>query len=141
MYRSYEIITVDYFCVHHKNRRKPNQHSKLLYLKMNLHFDISDQISAYRKLNLLPITSIYLVFFSLEMQKKLVQTKFYYKPIRVAAAKKSFLMYMYIIDTTCFDERFLFYVITRRHYFLYKFIVTQRFGETTMLLRSLKLVA
>ena len=30
---------------------------------------------------------------------------------------------------------FLFHLITGRHYFLYKFIVTQRFGTTVMLLR------
>ena len=54
-----------------------------------------------------------------------------------AAAKKSFSS-MYINDTTCFDECFLFHVITGGHYFLYKFIITQRFSTTAMLLRSLK---
>ena len=52
--------------------------------------------------------------------------------------KKSFSN-VYIIDTTWFDECFWFHVITGRHYF-YKCIVTQRFGTTTMLLRSLKQV-
>ena len=47
---------------------------------------------------------------------------------------------VYIIATTCFNECFLFRVITGRHYFLYKFIVTQKFGETAMLLCSLKQV-
>ena len=42
------------------------------------------------------------------------------------------------MDTTCFDECFLFRVITGRHSFLYKLIVTQKFGVTAMLLRSLK---
>ena len=45
---------------------------------------------------------------------------------------------MYIIDTNCFDECFLFYEITERHYFLQKFIVTQRFGETAIMLCSFK---
>ena len=36
---------------------------------------------------------------------------------------------MYVIDTTYFDEYFLFLVITRRQYFLYKVIVIQRFGD------------
>ena len=57
------------------------------------------------------MTSIYLVFFSVEMQKGLQQTKVYYnlcysvwketshKPLKVAAAKKSSLN-VYIIDTT-----------------------------------------
>ena len=44
------------------------------------------------------------------------------------------------MDTTCFDECFLFRVITGRHSFLYKLIVTQKFGVTAMLLRSLKQV-
>ena len=62
------------------------------------------------------------------MQKRLVQTKVYYKlsysvwketshkPLKVAAAKKYFPN-VYIIDTTFFDKCFLFHVITRRHYF------------------------
>ena len=41
------------------------------------------------------------------------------------------------MDTTCC---FLFRVITGRHSFLYKLIVTQKFGVTAMLLRSLKQV-
>ena len=47
---------------------------------------------------------------------------------------------MYVIGTTCFDECFLFHVITERHYFLYKFIVTQSFFATTTFLLSLKQV-
>ena len=57
------------------------------------------------------------------MQKRLIQTKVSYKlfyslwketshkPLKVAAAKKSFQS-VYIIDTTCFDECFLFYMVT-----------------------------
>ena len=84
------------------------------------------------------------------MQRRHVQTKVYYKlcysvwkkktphkPLKLAAAKKSFPT-VHIIDTTCFDEWFLFRVITGRHCFLYKFIVIQRFGETAMMLCSLK---
>ena len=37
--------------------------------------------------------------------------------------------------------RGMLHVITRSHYFLYKFIITQRFGETAMLLCSLKQVS
>ena len=36
---SYETMTVTYFCVCHKNRRKHNQYFKLQFLKMNSHFD------------------------------------------------------------------------------------------------------
>ena len=39
---SYQIITVNCLCVRHKKRRRPNQHSKLLFLKISLHFDTSD---------------------------------------------------------------------------------------------------
>ena len=53
-----------------------------------------------------------------------------HKTLKVAAAKKSFLKY--IIDKICFDESFLFRVIIGRYYFLSKFIITQRFGETAM---------
>ena len=76
-----------------------------------------------------------------------MQTKTYYKlfysekkrlkPLKVVAAKKSFPS-VRISDVTSFDEYFLFHVITGRQYFLYKFIVIQRYGTTAMLLRSLK---
>ena len=62
-----------------------------------------------------------------------------HKPSKVAAAK-TFFSSVYVIDTTCFDECFFFHVITRRHYFLYKFSVTLRAFPTAMLLRSLKQV-
>ena len=94
---------------------------------------------------------MYLVFSSLEMQRRVIQIKVYYqlfysvwkemcyKPWKVATAKKPFLS-VYIMDTTSFDECFLFRVITGRYSFLYKLIVTQRFGVTAKLLRSLKQV-
>ena len=99
------------------------------------------------------MNSIYLVFSSLEIQRSLIQSKLYYKlfhsvcketshkPFKVAAVKK-FLssVYMYVIDKTCFGEFVLSHMITGRHYFLYKFIVTQWFGATAMLLRPLKQV-
>ena len=83
----------------------------------------------HRKLKLLRINSIYLVFSSLEMLRGLTQTKVYYvfltslrketthKPSIVAAAT-ILLSSVYVIGITCFDECFLFYVITGRHYFL-----------------------
>ena len=120
--------------------------SKLLIFTINLHFVASNQISTYRKLNLPLTSSIYLVFLPLEMQKRLEQTKvchaFSYfiwketthKPLKVAAAE-SLIFSVYIIGTTCFDECFSFYVITKRHYFLtflLKFIVTT-FSEANVL--------
>ena len=118
------------------------------YFSKQLHFRISEQMSTYEKLNLLPIKSIYLVFSSRERQRRLIQTKAYYKivysvwketshkPLKVTAAKK-FFPSMYIIGKICFDFCFFFYVITGRHYFLCKFTTTQRFGAIAVLLRSL----
>ena len=105
-------------------------------------------MSTYGKLNVLPIKSIYLVFSSRKRQIRLIQIKVYYKLfysvwketshklLKVTTAKITFPN-MYIIDRTCFDLRFLFHVITGRHYFLCKFSSTQRFGAIAMLLRSL----
>ena len=38
----YEIISVNYFYVRHKNRRKHNQHFKLLFFKLNSHIGASN---------------------------------------------------------------------------------------------------
>ena len=123
--------------------------SKLLFFTINLHFVTSNQISTYRKLNLPLTSSIYFVFLPLEMQKRLKQTKvchaFSYfvwketthKPLKVAAAKSLFSS-VYIIGTTCFGECFSFYVITKRHYFSWKFIVTLRLFLSAIFLLFLK---
>ena len=91
-----------------------------------------------------------MVIFSLEIQRRLVQTEVNnklcysigketsHKPLKVATAKKSFPS-VYIIDATCFDESILFPVRTGRH-ILYKFIVIRKFSETAMLLCYLKQV-
>ena len=71
-----------------KNRRKYNQHFKLLFFKINLHYGTSDYISTYGKLNLLPINSIFFVFPSRVMQRRLMQTKAYYK-ISLFSLKRS----------------------------------------------------
>ena len=98
--------------------------SKLLFFKINLHFVTSNQISTFRKLNLILSSSIYFVFLPLEMQKRLKQTivchafsyfvwnKTTHKPLKVAAAKSLFSS-VYIIGTTCFDEYFSFYVVSK----------------------------
>ena len=129
---------LNYFLVCHKNRWKHKQHFKLLFFKIILYFSISDYLSIYGKLNFLPINSIYLVFSSLEMQRRVIQIKthdklFYsvwkessHKPLKVAAAKNYFPG-VYIIDITCFNKCFLFHVITWRQYFLCKLIVPQWF--------------
>ena len=110
---------------------------KLLHFTINLHFVTSNQISTYRKLNLPHTSIIYFAFLPLEMQKWLEQTKIYHtfsyfvwketthKPLQVPAAKTLFSS-VYVIGTTCFDECFLFYVITGRHYFSWKINVNLR---------------
>ena len=98
-------MNVNYFCVHHENRQKHTQHFKLLFFKKNLHFGASEQMSICGKPNLLPINGIYLVFSSLEKQRRLIQTKVYYKetpkkPLKVAAEKKvipNLLRFMFFI--------------------------------------------
>ena len=83
--KRYEIITgiITSFCIRHKNRRKHNQYSKLVFFNINLHFGTSDEISTFGKLNCLPISSNYLVFSSLEMQRRLIQTKMSRSKIQV----------------------------------------------------------
>ena len=92
-----------------------------------------------------------MVFFSLEMQIRLVQSEVYCrifysetkrltKPLKAAAAKKSSPSVYIKRDKTCLDECFLFHVITGGYYFLYKFTVTQNVGEAVILLCSLKQV-
>ena len=104
---------------------------------INLHFVKSNQISTYRTLNLPLASSIYFVSLPLETQKRLKQIKVYHtfsyfvwkettqKPLKVAAAKTLFSS-EHVIGTTCFDKYFLFYVVTGRHCFSWKFIVTLR---------------
>ena len=95
---------------------------------MILHLGTSNWISKYGKLNCLPINCVYLVISSQWMQRRLIHIKAYdrlsysiwqetsCKHLKVAAAKNS-LPGVYIIDTTSFDECFLFTVKTGRHYF------------------------
>ena len=125
------MINERYFCVRHKNRRKHSQHFKLLFFTINLHFVISNQIPAYRKSNL-PLKSDSYSALPLDMQGRLKQIKVYHaysriifyfvwketmhKPLKVPAAKALFSS-VYVIGTTSFGERFLFYVTTERRYF------------------------
>ena len=102
--------------------------SKLLFFTINLHLVTSNQISTFRKLNLPLSSSIYFVFFPLEMQKKsqadksmpsdflLCLKRKTHKPLKVAATNSLFSS-VYVIGTACFDEYISFSVITKRHYF------------------------
>ena len=133
--RSYEIINESYFVSATTIGENTTNISKLLFFTINLHFVTSNQVSTFRKLNLLLSSSIYFVFLPLEMQKRLKQSKvchaFSYfvrkeathKPLKVAAANSLFSS-VFVTGTICFDECFSFYVITKRHYFSWKFIAT-----------------
>ena len=74
--RNDKIITGNNFCVRHKNRRKHNQHFKVLFLTINLQVITSNQIFTYRKLNF-PLTNQ-------STPHVLFAT---HKPLKVAAAK------------------------------------------------------
>ena len=105
--------------------QKHNQHFTLLFFKGNLYLVHQNKYL------------LYLIFSSRESQRRLIQTKVYYKlfrsvwketsykPLKVGAAKKSFPS-VYIIGKTCFEECFLFHVITGRDYF---FTQIQRYPE------------
>ena len=102
----------------------------------------------YGKLNILLMNSIYSVFFSAEIQRRLVQTKLYFQfftfrlkrnilqTYKVATAKKIFQS-VYVIGKACFDECFV-PCDNLKNYFLQKFIFTQSIFAIAMLLRSLK---
>ena len=107
-----------------QNRRKHNQHFKLLFFTKNLQSVTSNQKSTCWKLNLPLIIIIYLIALLLEMQRKFKQTKvqvFYFvwketthKSLKLAAWKSLFSG-VYIIGKTCFDKYFLFDVIAGRN--------------------------
>ena len=99
---------------------------KLLFFKINLHFGISDNISTYGKLNLLPIGS---VFWSSLLEKcnedwcrPKYTTGFLYSvskevPHKPLKAAKKYFPSVLIIDTTCFDKCYSFHVITANSIF------------------------
>ena len=135
-----------------KNRRKYNQHFKLLFFKINLHYGTSDYISTYGKLNLLPINSIFFVFPSRVMQRRLMQTKAYYKislfSLKRSASKAFQSSRRKRVLPKCVYHwynllRWMFFIPcdnSKQVFFLHRFIVTQRLGGTVMLMNSVKQV-
>ena len=96
---------------------------------------------------------MYLVVSCLEKQRTFIQTKVYYKyfysvwietthkPSKIAATK-NFFSSVYVIDfidKNCFDECFLFHLITGRHFFI-KVCFHFEIFSTAILLVSLKQV-
>ena len=99
---SYRIINKVTFVSPTKTGENKTNILKLLFFLINLHFVLLNQISPYRKLNLSLTRSVYFVFLSVKMQKRLQQTKVYHtfsyfvwkettrKPLKVTAAKAAF---------------------------------------------------
>ena len=88
----------------------------------------------------------YFGLFFLEIQRRPIQTKLYYKffysvlkekNISQSSCKKVFPKCMLLIQLAS-SNVFLFHVIIGRNYFLYKFIINQKHITTAMLLLSLK---
>ena len=107
--------------------RKHNQHFKLLLFKINLLFGTSGLMSLHGKLKLLLKNSIYLIFSSLEILRRLIQTKLYHEFFLLCLKRNVSLTFrssscqklissVYVIGTACFDEFFLFHVIIGRHH-------------------------
>ena len=57
-------------------RCKQNQHFELLFFMISLHFGTSNYLFTYRKTSLILKNVIYLVLSSLEIQRKVIQTKY-----------------------------------------------------------------
>ena len=117
-----------------KVRKNRASISKLLSFTLNLHFITSNQISTYRKLTLPHKQYLFRLLTSRNTKKTqadhimphvfLLCLKRNDPQTFNVAAPKSLFSSVYIIGRTCFDKRFSFYVITGRHYFSWKFIVT-----------------
>ena len=106
--------------------------SKLLFVTINFHFITSNQISTYRKLILALISSTCLEMQMTLKKNNVCHASFYFvwkkpthKSLKVAAAKSLFSS-VFVIGATCLDDCFSFYVIAKRHYFSWKFIVPLR---------------
>ena len=122
---------------------------KLLLFIIKLLFVASIQLSTNRKLNLPLTSSVYFVFFPLEMQKRLKQTKIYHafshfvwketthKPLKVPAARTLFFS-VYVIATTCFDQCFFILCDTWKTLLFLKVYRSSETVLSDMLLLSLK---
>ena len=94
----------------------------------------------YRKLILLLKNSIYLVFSSLEMQGRLLQTKYTptsHKTLKVADTKNLFSS-VHVIDAVCLMNVFI--LCDNWNTFLSRFIVTWRLFVSSMCWRPFKQV-
>ena len=121
-----------------------------------MHFFTSNQISTYRKLNLILINNIYVVFFPLEMQRRPYRQKYTThflqkknktknKTKQKSQTFKNRSCEKLFLQSVCYWYKllryFLFYVITGRILFFLKVHLCSELFLTAMLLLSLKKVA
>ena len=110
----------------------------MLFFTINLYSVKSNQISTYRKLNLPLTSSIYLVFLSVEMQKKtrtdqsiplvflLCLKGNHLQVFKSGNCKKPSTPVCMLLVQLASMNVFFFYVITGWCYFSWKFVVTVR---------------
>ena len=122
---SYKIINESYFCVRHKNRRKHNQYFKTAVFHNK--FTVSHiKPNTYIQKTKLASHERYLFRFLTCRNAKKTQTdqSVFLLCLQMNDSRtfksgtcKTLFSSVYITGTTCFDECFLFYVITGRYYF------------------------
>ena len=82
---------------------------KLLFFIINLHFVTSNQLSTDRKLNLPLTSSVYFVFFPLEIQKRLKQIKVY-QVYRCSGIVLNVMLLIFLKPVYC--KKFVFYALS-----------------------------
>ena len=103
----------------------------------------------YGKLNILIMNNIYSVFFSVEIQRRLAQTKLYFQFFTLClkrnisqtskvAAAKNFFPSVYMLLVKLASMNVFIPCDDLKNYFLKKFIFTQSIFAIAMLLSSLK---
>ena len=96
------------------------------YIKLSIYMQKS-KFTRHRQYSFLFLSQVFLLCLKRNSSQVLKSSSF-----------KNFFFSLYVIDTTCFCEYFLFYVITGRSYFLWKFIITLRFFSNHHVVTYLK---
>lgn len=93
------MVTENYLCFSLENGLKHNQHFKMLFFKINLHFVTLNLISTDRKLNFPLMNSSFLVFLRMQIETDGNVYYYYYyflwkestnKPFKSSSCKKPF---------------------------------------------------
>ena len=118
-------MTENCFCFRHKNSRKHKEHSKLLYFKLNSHFGKSNYLQEIK------FTSHKQYLFGRLFSRNANKTYTDQSTLQVfflcikrndsqtfkSSSRKKLFVRVHVIDTTCYNECFLFYLITESHCF------------------------